>query len=763
MDIKSDCSNKNIKVSVIIPLYNVENLIKETIQGLLLQTLNEVEFILVDDGSTDDTYQIAFNATRNNSKFRIVRQDNGGPASARNQGLKLANGEFICFVDADDLLSENALEIMYKAAIENNAELVTGGSVRFNSKGKWFIKSHIDKGLMDPGLKNISSNPELFYSIGPCAKLYKRDLVEGIFFPEQIRFGEDQPFVLYAYLNAKRIFTVDSVVYFYRLREGDNKSLTQSIHVNPIEILNYVLDMLSINDKNFQNIQNQNSLKAKYYERVMSYEVWPVVREAIKTKSAKKQVLALNILNNWVNSLEESLFNAVPAIRYFLIRGIIEQSRFLSLRSISSYIKLLETVISKMSKNVVNSYEKNHGQFFKLAKNSVEKNSGLLIFTFAKKKEFQKKFNRKRLGNIFLKRIVYTFSTLMPLNKKKVIFATNKTDILEGNLKSIYNDIFYKYNNWKKCVYLKKERSFIEKCKQYYHLGNAKIILLDDYYNQLYHLKIRKGTEVIQTWHACGAFKKFGFSAQGYRDSNSLYFEKGAHTMYTKVITSSAKIVPHYAEAFNKTEDKVFPLGVPRTDIFFDKEFIEFTKRKYLLKYPELRNKKIILYAPTFRGTARERVKFDLELDLEKMKKSLSEEYILILKLHPSVKEGIQVPNHLSNFVLNLSDIGDVNELLLITDLLITDYSSVIFEYSLLKRPMVFFSYDLEYYLSERGFYYEYKDLVPGPIATTTGEVIKYIKNGYYSEHKMNTFVNHFFDDQDGLSTERFTKTFLFE
>lgn len=757
----ADSWNHNIKVSVIIPLYNVESLIEETIDGLLNQTLKEVEFILIDDGSSDDTYQLATNLTKDNHRFNIVQQENGGPAAARNHGLRLAKGEYICFVDADDLISNSALEVMYKAAIENNADLVTGGSVRFNSKGKWYIKAHVDKGLMEPGLKPISKHSELFYSVGPWGKLYKRELIEGIFFPEHIRFAEDQPFVLHAYLNAKRIFTVDQVIYYYRMREGEDKSLTQKIQENPIEILNYVLEMLNINDKNFKSDKVHAKLKASYYERVMTFELWPAVREAIQSKKSNIQNQAFDALLTWVKSLDDQLFNDVPAIRYFLVRGIIERFKFMKVLSFSKYLRLLELVISKFNKKTLDAFLDKHSVFYRVADKSIKQKNVLPIVIFSKKREIKKKFNYKRMEAIFLKRIVYNVSKMVPLKKKKIIFATNKAEELKGNLKEIYNEVFYRHRDWKRYVFLKEDRNFIEKCKHYWHLGNAKIILLDDYYNQLYHLKIRKGTEVIQTWHACGAFKKFGFSAQGYRDANSLYFEKGAHSIYTSVITSSSKIVPHYAEAFNKNEDQVIPVGVPRTDMFFDKDLISYTKKRYLNDYPQLNGKKVILYAPTFRGKPSERVKFELQLDLENMKKSLSDDYMLILKLHPAVEEGIEIPEHLSSFVINLSSVNDINELLLITDLLITDYSSVIFEYSLLNRPMIFFAYDLEYYLSERGFYYDYKEMVPGPIAATTNDIINFIKRNNFPQNKMKAFKNHFFGNQDGLSTERFAKTFL--
>ncbi|MEA3320553.1 MAG: CDP-glycerol glycerophosphotransferase family protein [Bacillota bacterium] len=749
------------KVSVIIPLYNVEELIEETISGLMSQSLKEVEYILIDDGSEDMTVDIATKAINGDKRFILVSQENKGPAAARNHGLRLASGNFLCFVDSDDLLSENALEIMYDAAIEYDSELVTGAAVRFNSKGKWFIKAHVEKGLMKPGLKKIESNPELFYSIGPCAKLYKRSLIEGIFFPEHIRFGEDQPFVMHAYLNAKNIYTVNEIVYYYRLREGDNKSLTQSIKKNPTEILDFVLEMLNINQRNFEMKSSPKKLQAGYLERVMTHELWPALKESIKSKHTISQQYALGEVEKWVDSLDHELFNLTPAIRYFLIRGIVENFKFINFRSYNKYLQLLDTVVRKLSSETYNAFQTNHKIIFGLVKKSIANKNVIPVYLYTKKRNIQRKVNRQRLQNIFLKRIAFNFAKCLPRNKKKIVFATNKSEKLEGNFKNIYEEMFFNSSNNKFVFHLKEDRGFLKKLRMYLDFGTASVILLDDYYNQLYHLKIRKNTKVIQTWHACGAFKKFGFSAQGYRDANSLYFEKGAHSIYTDVITSSFNIAPHYAEAFNKEISKIQSIGVPRTDIFFDTDYIDYIKRKYQLKFSQLMDKKVILYAPTFRGTPKERVKFKLELDIKNMMNSLGEDYVLILKLHPSVREGVKIPEESKNFVIDLTTDGDINELLLITDVLITDYSSVIFEYSLLNRPVIFFAYDLDYYLSERGFYYEYQTLVPGPVVRTTDELIKKVNNKNFDYKKLKEFRDYFFDIQDGKSSKRFVQTFM--
>lgn len=172
--------------------------------------------------------------------------------------------------------------------------------------------------------------------------------------------------------------------------------------------------------------------------------------------------------------------------------------------------------------------------------------------------------------------------------------ATERGTNLEGNLLAIYDYLFYKNMPQKVYVFLRKNRNWFEMFQLHYALGRAQTIVLDDYYNKIYGLKFNKKTHVVQSWHATGAFKKFGFSSLGATDSNTEEFETRAHSPYTDVLTSSEGIIPEYAEAFNKREDQIKPIGVPRTDMFFDANYIEYIKRKYSRRYPQLRDKKNI-------------------------------------------------------------------------------------------------------------------------------------------------------------------------
>lgn len=296
----------------------------------------------------------------------------------------------------------------------------------------------------------------------------------------------------------------------------------------------------------------------------------------------------------------------------------------------------------------------------------------------------------------------------------------------------------------------------------YYNFATAKYIILDDYYSQLYGLKFKKNVEIVQVWHACGAFKKFGFSSIGKADGNTEEFERRAHGHYTKVITSSKNINKYYAEAFNIDESKVLALGVPRTDILLNNDYKEYITHKLENNYPGIKNKKIITYAPTFRGGPKERQNFKLELDPVKILENIGEDYVIILKLHPSVKNGIEdvinIPNNLKDRILNLNSETDINDLIMVSDILISDYSSVVFEGAFLNKKMILFAYDKEEYLAERDFYYDYDNFVPGPIAYTNDDIIKIIKENKFDLEKVNKFKKEFFDYTDGKSSERFVE-----
>jgi CDP-ribitol ribitolphosphotransferase len=301
---------------------------------------------------------------------------------------------------------------------------------------------------------------------------------------------------------------------------------------------------------------------------------------------------------------------------------------------------------------------------------------------------------------------------------------------------------------------IRERKSYGELISLAYNLATSKFIFLDDYFPIVYPLKIRKNAELIQLWHAVGAFKTFGYSRLGLPGGPSPRSKN--HRNYTKAIVSSKNVAKFYAEGFGIPEENVVATGIPRTDVFFDQSYQKQIKENLYKEYPFLKNKKVILFAPTFRGNGQQSAYYPMEvLDLDKLYHRLKEEYVFILKIHPFVKNDISIPYEYSDFFYNFSGYREVNNLLFVTDLLITDYSSVCFEFALLNRPMLFFAFDVEDYVQKRDFYFDYHKFIPGPLVRTTDEIIEKIINHDFEMEKIKPFVKYFFDHTDGKSSAR--------
>lgn len=764
-------------ISIITPTYNVEDFIEEQVSSLMSQTLEEIELILIDDGSTDRTLDILKKLAKDNPKITLVTQSNSGPAKARNTGLELFRGEYVYFVDADDIVPAYALEALYTASIQEDADIVMGRSLSFNSTSSWYIAGHYNAGLFKEGARSIETNPELVYSLGPASKLYRKKIIRDLRMPETIKIGEDQPFVLEALLRSNKIYTIDQIVYNYRSRETIEASLSQIVKVNPYATFTDVSQSLFIGLPLFEKyIDNKygviESLKI-YFDRVIRFDLWPAIREILKSKDseAQKKVFEQLIIMN--QKMPKQLFSENMFYFQMLTTELVERFTFIQREAYNEYIMLLKSLFQHMSPGTVAHIQDNiriqdANKKMIALKRSIHLKTTAPIVLYLGKRRFAKesKILTKKAGTMFktvvLRKILFPIYKIS-LPKTKILFMTNKDEKMTGTFQMIYDEISENNINKEKvfCYLKANNRSFSAQNRLLRDVASAKIIFLDDYYRQIYGLKLPEKTNVIQLWHAAGAFKKFGFGAIGSLDANTAAFEKAAHQNYSKVICSSKEIVPFYAEAFHIAEKNVLPLGVPRADKLLDQEYLAFTKTKFLNMHPEINGRKIITYAPTFRGGPAERKNFSMMLNIREFVKRFSDEYVLVIKMHPSVSKSQGVPYDLEEHVLNLSGM-DMNDLLIVTDILVTDYSSVIFDYSLLKRPMIFFAYDLENYLAERNFYYEYRKFVPGPIVANNDSLFQAIEMIEEQDlTKVVEFRDRFFDELDGKSAQRIVKEVL--
>ena len=354
--------------------------------------------------------------------------------------------------------------------------------------------------------------------------------------------------------------------------------------------------------------------------------------------------------------------------------------------------------------------------------------------------------------NLMTKLGFYLFKPFR-LKENRITFISNRRNSISGNYESIYAELIKDKNIDIKTVLDTKE-SFISCFKYGYYLASSKVILIDDYIRSVYEIRKRKDNYLIQVWHACGAFKAFGFSRLSKEGCWSQ--DSRSHRTYDYCLVSSRKVAKHYAEAFGMNVDRVIATGVPRTDIFFDEAYKREIRAKIFSTYPMLKDKKVILFAPTFRGSSKKEGNYPhYRFDYKKIFESFGDEYRIIIKHHPHVNNKPVIENEYKDRVIDLSKHEELNELLFVTDILITDYSSVIFEAALLDIPMLFYAFDLDEYISRRGFYCEYISFIPGKLVENMDEIIDALLAGDFEADKIIEFKKDFFDDLDGKSGKR--------
>ena len=267
-------------------------------------------------------------------------------------------------------------------------------------------------------------------------------------------------------------------------------------------------------------------------------------------------------------------------------------------------------------------------------------------------------------------------------------------------------------------------------------------------------LKLNRGTKLIQLWHAGVGFKSVGLCRFGTNGSPLL---DNAHRQYDYAIVGSTALKKIYAEVFGIEEDALIPTGLPRIDKVIDKEENQKKIDAFYSDHPELRGRKLILFAPTFRGVGALTATYPYEkLDMKRIYDMCGDEYAFIFKMHPFIKEKPEIPAVYSDRIIDMSGIGDINDLLPVIDILITDYSSVIYEFSLFRKPMLFFAYDRDNYAAIRGFQSDYEDFAPGKICGTFDEVEQAIKNEDFELEKVDRFVEENYDYLDSGSSDRF-------
>lgn len=351
------------------------------------------------------------------------------------------------------------------------------------------------------------------------------------------------------------------------------------------------------------------------------------------------------------------------------------------------------------------------------------------------------------------------------VDENKIVFVEVRLPYITNSFSVIFDELANHYDYTIHTHFLlnsnTSKRDYAQRCKNALEdIATAKYVFVNEASNALSAVKLRPETKIIQLWHGCGAFKKFGFSTADliFGDNRKEQLRHPYYKNYSLVTVSSPEVIWAYKEAMNIPESSaiVQALGSSRTDIFYDEEFLRSAREKLYKVFPQAQGKKVILYAPTFRGRVAKAKTPDM-LNVDMFYEHLGDEYVLLFKHHPLVKDPPAIKTKHADFAVNMGNLLSIEELLPVADICISDYSSLVFEYSLFEKPIIFFAYDLDEYFDWRGFYYDYYELAPGLIAKTNFEMIDYIKNieTRFDKQAIKDFRYKFMRSCDGHSTQR--------
>ena len=357
------------------------------------------------------------------------------------------------------------------------------------------------------------------------------------------------------------------------------------------------------------------------------------------------------------------------------------------------------------------------------------------------------------------------FFRLLPIKNNRIVVQNFFGKGYGDSPKYIVNELLNQKENIE-IIWLVKETKYSDIPKEIKQIKRGSILEL--YYlstskiwidNSRKHNGVtkRKNQIYIQTWHGGIGLKKVEKDAGNLLSSNYIKSAKNDSKMIDYLLSNSKLLSNLYRKSF-WYNGKILEIGFPRSDVLFLKNTKNI--KNNLKKYKIDNDSKIILYCPTFRNESYDYLNFDCNKLINELEVKYNQNYTLLIKLHPNVKK--QSLNNNSGKVINVSDYSDINELLLITDILITDYSSTAFDYLKFNKPIYLYAPDYDEYTKERGFAMEY-DKLPFSISYNSNQLIKNIVNNNYKEHMedLREFKIKLGSFDNGNASKKITKIIL--
>ncbi len=737
------------KISVVIPFSKYGFYLKECLRTLYESTYTDFETILVKDHVTEDVSDLLSAYPQ----VHVIESEKHGVAAARNAGMRVATGEYIYFLDVDDYVASDTFAHLMD--VEDGQDLIYGSIHHtWNNKANFLESKAKKESEADPA--EVEQREQ--------ARLHRIEAYQSTL---DANVNMDKEMAIYHLLKRRkgiRNFTVLGNAYRLAFLRAQNITFSEDfMYYSDMSFMCSVLDTLQ------SAIQNRDAMyiKRKHNDPIN----YPALRQEDSDDRFKERCDAVAYTRTLIDPEGRVRYNLdLKLIHYFtnVMSKRIRRSDDEKWRT--EYFELLIPYIQDTQPEVLDRLgRQNRRMVNALLNHDLETVQKSVRWKLGKKKLKSMLKNK----NTMYKLAYYHSYLKKPVQEKVILFETFMAKNYSDSPKYIYEYIAKNYPEYT-CVWAINGKHDIpygaKTVKRFsfqyaYYLATAKYLV----FNVRQPLWFRKRDEQVflETWHGT-PLKRLVFDQEEVMSASPKYKQQFYKQRQDWDFLVSAN--PFSSKTFRSCfmyEGRMLEFGYPRNDILYapNKEEIA-TSIRQKLHIPT--DKKTILYAPTWRDDehyAKGKYKFTLALDLQLMKEQLSDEYVVLLRTHHYIADHIDITG-LEDFVYNVCSYDDISELYLISDICITDYSSVFFDYANLKRPILFYTYDIEKYKNQlRGFYIDMNTEVPGPLLYTSQEVVDAISNIDQINEEYHERYEEFYDRfccfDDGHASEHIANVML--
>lgn len=737
------------KISIIIPFQKYLHYLKECLQSLKESTYQDFEVLIVCD-HVDETMQKEIRNLSDLSLRILSLEEKTGVAACRNEGLQQATGEYVYFLDSDDYILDDTLFHMTEHL---NGQDMVYGTIRntWNNKANFLDKLSKKEMDVDDEAEKMQAQEEKIQNHLDRFKEQNYDRMLAIYHTMVKRSGFQ---TITALSNLyRRQFLIDHQISF------DSNFCYFSDQI----FLAQVLEKAS----SFQYEEEAWYIKRKHNDPINE----PSLNQEESDTRFEERCLAVECARK--------LIDAQGPVRYYLDKKLIRYVTKTMIKRIRRsqdekwrneyFVRIQSTLLDTAPRVLDDLSSKQKRIILLMMKNDLKGVQKAIRWSFGKAK--LKSIFANKNKNTLYKLAYYHRYLKMPIKENVVLFETFMAKNYSDSPKYIYEALNKMYLGKYECVWAingKHDIPYGAKTIKRFSFQYAYYCAISKYLvfnvRQPLWFRKREGQVFLETWHGT-PLKRLVFDQEEVTSASPKYKEQFYKQRKEWDYLVSAN--PFSSKTFRSCfmyEGKMLEYGYPRNDILYAPDKEERAKRlKEKLGIPL--DKKTILYAPTWRDDehyGKGEYKFTLALDLKKMKTMLEKDYVLLLRTHHYIADKIDTTG-LEGFAYNLSTYDDISEIYLITDICITDYSSVFFDFANLKRPILFYTYDIEKYKNQlRGFYIDMNTEVPGPLLYTSEEVIDAIlhidtiQNRY--QKRYDDFYDRFCCFDDGHASENIVK-----